>query len=91
MCVVSMVMDHYTEKWGQPKPFSIPSQPFPGVSPFYPAPKIPTQEEVDEFYKLLKRAREYDVKNNEPDCEMEEKKQRLQKLADELGITIKFE
>jgi hypothetical protein len=39
----------------------------------------------------LERAREYDRKNGEPDCELDEKKQRLQKLAEELGIKIGFD
>lgn len=81
MCVVSMVMDHYWDKWRE-NPGSI------TVTPQIVYP--PTQEEVDEFRALLKRAREYDKKHNQPDCELEEKKQKLMKLADELGIKIDF-
>lgn len=50
-----------------------------------------TPEEIAEFRRLLKRAREYDRRNNEPDCELEEKKARLRDLAKELGVTITFE
>jgi hypothetical protein len=48
------------------------------------------QEDIDEFYRLLERAREYDKRHNEPECELEEKKARLIKLADELGITLEW-
>lgn len=82
MCAVSMIMDHYYDKWQQP---TLPQYP----PPFQPyIPKIPTQQEIDEFYKLLNRAREYDTVNNQPDCELDEKKQKLLKLAEELGIKI---
>lgn len=88
MCAVSMVMEHYSDKWGQlvqPLP-----QP-PNVWITYP-PVVPmvTQEEVDEFRRLLERAREYDRKNNEPDCEIVEKKNRVKELAESLGVKIDF-
>lgn len=86
MCVVSMVMDHYYEKWGQ---FTNPNPPV-----FFPVavPAIPTitPEEIAELKKLLERAREYDRKNNEPDCELAEKRDRVKKLAEELGVKIDF-
>lgn len=87
MCVVSMVMDHYTDKWK----YTLPPQPVeyvPGVQVFIPT--LPTQAEIDEFRKLLERAREYDRKNNEPDCELAEKRKKLLDLATELGIDISF-
>ncbi len=83
-----MVSDHYIDKWKEKiEPF-VPSSPF---APFvYPTqPQIP-QEEIDEFKKLLERAREYDRKNNEPDCELEEKKTLLKELAKKLGVEINF-
>lgn len=77
MCVVSMIMDDFGDKWnGYVKQTPI---------------RYPTQEEIDEFYRLLNKAREYDKKNNQPDCGIEEKKKRLQRIADELGIKIKFD
>lgn len=86
MCVYSMIMDHYDDKWRRlvqsPSPV-IQLQPIP--------PAMPSQEEIDEFHRLLERAREYDRKHNQPDCELEEKKRKLQKLADELGIEINFD
>lgn len=86
MCVVSMVMDHFYEGWKyrQPQPWIVPMPvPFPGTTPISPA-------ELDEFRRLLERAREYDKKMNQPDCELEEKRQKLLKLAGELGVNIDF-
>lgn len=84
MCAVSMIIDHHFEKWQQH------SQLQPNMLPYNNLPYLPTQEEIDEFHKLLDRAREYDKKHNQPDCELEEKKQKLKKLAEELGVDIHF-
>lgn len=94
MCVVSMVMDHYWDKWQPykvpfPSPYEQPATIYPPVQPIVTRPLIP-QADIDEFYKLLNRARDYDKKNNEPDCELDEKKERLKKLAKELGAEIVF-
>lgn len=89
MCVYSMVADHYWDKWKDRQPFT-PVAPDPPGGP-YPAP-VPaiSPEEVEEFRKLLDRAREYDRKNNQPDCELDEKKARIKKLAEDLGVRIDF-
>lgn len=84
MCVVSMIMDHYGDRWGQP-PYRFPQI---GTGTVIVLP--PTVEEITEFRRLLDRAREYDRKHNEPDCEMEEKRAKVKALADELGIQIDF-
>ena len=77
MCVVSMVMDHYSEKWGQ--------YPMPTItyteSPISPA-------EIAEFRRLLKRAREYDKRNNEPECELDSKVKLLKAIAKALGVDL---
>lgn len=92
MCVVSMVIDFYDDKWRPWPTFPGPYVPVPESPTVIPPPvKIPSQEEIDEFYKLLERAREYDKKTGQPDCALEEKKQKLIKLADELGVKISFE
>lgn len=93
MCMVSMIYDHYNDKWKkflepQPQPIMVP---VPNPYPPYPVVKMPSQEEINEFYELLKRAREYDKKHNQPNCELEEKKEKLRKLAEELGVEIKFD
>jgi hypothetical protein len=84
MCVVSMVMDHYWDKW---QPYIAPLENKPNWTPPI-APVDP--KEIEEFRKLLERAREYDRKNNEPDCELAEKRQKLLDLAKQLGVEIKF-
>lgn len=85
MCVRSMIMDHYDDKWNKKiqEPRTIPY-----IQPVS-VPHI-TPEEVEEFRQLLERAREYDKRNNEPDCEMESKKKRILDLAKELGVEINF-
>lgn len=103
MCVMSMVMDHYYDRWWPRRveplsPYIQPVMPFPiAPVPMTPFPSIPepapliTQEELNEFRQLLERAREYDRKHNQPDCELDEKKEKLQKLAEELGVKISFD
>lgn len=83
MCVTSMVMDHYREKW---MPYIQPAQPF---MPFPTAPAI-SEAEVAEFRRLLERAREYDKRNHEPECEMDEKRQAILAIAKHLGVEITF-
>lgn len=96
MCAVSMIMDNQYDNWRyrfpQPVIPMAPQQPYypPSVPSAIPTPNIPTAQEIEEFRKLLERAREYDKKHNEPDCEMEEKRQKLLDLADALGIKIDF-
>lgn len=85
MCVVSMVLDHYTTTWPRkhwPQPTVYP--------PITPPQTYPTQEEIRDFRELLDRAREYDKRNNEPDCEMDDKKKLLKEMADKLGVDISF-
>ena len=76
MCTYSMIADHYGQKWGQYLQFT--------------PPQIPNQAELDEFRQLLERAREYDRRNHEPGCELDEKKDRIRQLAKELGVEVAF-
>lgn len=91
MCVVSMVMDHqyndWNDKWRKiqeqdktPTPIWPKPQPVPPLS----------DEEIESFRKLLERAKQYDIDNNEPNCELEEKKKKLLDLAKEMGVEINF-
>lgn len=43
-----------------------------------------------QFEELLKKAKKYDEMTGQPDCELDEKRQALKKIADELGIEISF-
>jgi hypothetical protein len=99
MCVVSMVMDHYWDKWREYQPWTAPVTPYGPYVPDGPRKHFPasapalspiTPAEIAELRKLLERAREYDRKNNEPNCELEEKRERLKKLAEKLGVKIDF-
>ena len=99
MCVTSMVMDHYRDSWfkfDQP-PMTIPYQPMLTANDVLIADlrkRLDAQDELvkkmseqfEEMKKLLERAKEYDVKNNEPDCEVDEKVQLMMKLAEMLGV-----
>jgi hypothetical protein len=90
MCTVSWVMDQYSEKW---RNLVSPTPPWPDIPPLeIKTPPIPvlTKEEVEEFRTLIEKARKYDVEHNEPNCELEEKKETLKKLADQLGVKIDF-
>lgn len=95
MCVYSMIVDHFGDKWDRRVDPWREASPYrqPITEPTFPPVPKPTitPEEIAEFKELLKRAREYDKKNQEPDCELEEKKERIRKLAEELGVKIEFE
>lgn len=86
-----MVIDSKTDDWFRrywpPQPYVIP--PLPPVSPV-PTVPFPTALEIEEFRRLLDRAREYDKRHGEPNCELEEKKQKLKDMADKLGVDIAF-
>lgn len=93
MCVVSMIIDDFHDRWKpQPhiSPYTVPFvQPQVVIAPAPPV-QVPTKEEIDEFHRLLEKARQWDIEHGEPDCGTEEKRQRLKELADELGIEISF-
>jgi hypothetical protein len=97
-----MVGDHYSDKFKDDwyKRF-VPWTP-PSTSPYTPNPlSIPTfipmatkeefdvlKKEVEEMKKLLIRAKIYDEKNNEPDCEIDAKIELLKKFAELVGIDL---
>lgn len=108
MCTVSMIGDHFTDKWNDkwihpsapnttaPWPNTITSRPnttLPYVPPI--TVSLVSKEEFEELKKevlemkqLLKRAVEYDEKNNEPHCETEEKIATLKKVAAMVGVSL---
>lgn len=96
MCVVSMVGDHYRDKWEKKLPDwdPMPTWPPPVVQSFNPLPFISRQEfdelkrDVLEMKELLKRAKKYDEDNNEPDCEIDEKMDLLRKVAKLVGVSL---
>ena len=44
----------------------------------------------DQLTELLRKAQKYDEEHNQPECELDEKRQALKKIADEMGVEIKF-
>lgn len=100
MCTYSMVLAGKIDDWDRryvqplppyvvPQPVLVP-QPYPVPVPCPYVPQMPSQQEIDEFRRLLERAREYDKKNKEPDCENEEKRQKIRDLAKQLGVDVSF-
>lgn len=92
MCVVSMIGDHYGEKFRVQWP-----QFYPNVAPSYVLPVEPAvtraefdelKREVAEMVSLLKRAKAYDEKNGEPGCEIEEKMALLRRFAKMVGVDL---
>lgn len=95
MCAVSMIGDHYRDKWqdnGWYTRVSVPAVQMPQV--VLHAPQIQREEfeslkrEVLEMKELLKRAKKYDEDNNEPDCEIDEKMDLLRRVANLVGVEL---
>lgn len=86
MCFVSMVGDFYSDKWRDPyKPYVANPIVWNGVSQ---ADFDALKKEVLDMKELLKRALEYDKKNNEPNCEIEDKVVLLKKVAELVGVSL---
>lgn len=84
MCTVSMIGDHYRDKWGGG-----------GIGQGFPFGQYATQQDLDalrrevlEMKELLKRAVEYDKTNNQPHCENEQKLAVLRAVAKSLGVSL---
>jgi hypothetical protein len=48
------------------------------------------KKEIQILIDLLKKAKIYDAENQEPDCELEDKKKRLKEIAQGWGLDIEF-
>ena len=95
MCVVSMVGDHYKEKWQDQEWYKHVTQPIPSIWPTFPTVSPVSREEFEELKRdvqealiLLRRAKKYDEDNNEPECEIEEKMEVLRKVAELVGVDL---
>lgn len=92
MCVLSMVVDHYSDKW---EDRNLWRGPYMETSPWTTLPEgkltpMITEEEIEELRKLLGRAREYDKKNSEPDCESKDKIDRLKKILQDMKVSVEI-
>src|SRR5690348_2768046 len=94
MCVVSSMGDHFQKKWTDPQNPLFPyTQPGTGVTQF-PISPVSAEEfnalkkEVEEMKAILIRAKLYDIKNNEPNCEMEDKVELLKRVAKLFGVDL---
>ena len=96
MCVVSMTGDFFGQRWPREYPWINPSKDTtnPYVLPDL-IPQPPTQEEFDKLKReveilrdLLIKSKEYDKRNGEPDCEIDEKMKFLKKIAKLFDIDL---
>lgn len=88
MCVVSMIGDHYSQKYKDQFPQAQQQNQttitaWPNRQEFEALKK-----EVLEMKELLKKAKVYDEVNNQKDCEMEEKIKILKAVADAVGVSL---
>ena len=88
MCVVSMVMD---QGWKDLQPY-IPPQPTTTtwVAGASQAEVGELRRKVEALERMLKAAKLYDEALDQPDCELEEKKQQLRDLSEQLGVPIEI-
>ncbi len=93
MCVVSMIGDHFEDKWREPfRPYV---QPEPYTKTTINWLNGVSQKEFDDLKKevlemkeLLRKAKLYDEKNNEPDCFVDDKIDFLKKVAALVGVNL---
>lgn len=88
MCVVSAVGDEWTKKIMPMIPGDFTAT--------YTFSQLTDQEiqtlrefirnDLPEFRRMIEEARQYDIDNNEPECQNEEKFELIRKIAKELGI-----
>lgn len=92
MCSVSMIGDHYSQKWTGPFQQGG-SLPYNGM-PLTLSPPVTREEffqlqrEVLEMKQLLLKAKEYDRKTAQPDCEQESKVEILKRVAQMVGVDL---
>ena len=85
MCIVSMVGDHFDQKW-YPKTTTT-SYTY-NLNPVSREEFDALKKEVEEMKELLIMAKIIDEKTGQKDCEMEEKIATLKKVADLVGVDL---
>jgi len=99
MCVVSMVGDHFNDRfrkepdWQKYFPSS-PVAPTPrdGCRPLLPIDREEfdrLKKQVEEMHELLRKAKQYDESTNQSHCEMEDKVALLKHIAKQFGVDMK--
>ena len=86
MCSVSMVADHYKDNFLQRWPNM--QQGIPLVPPVSRLEFEEIKAQIEDMKKLLLRAKEYDKRNGEPDCEMDEKVALVKRVAELVGVNL---
>lgn len=83
-----MIMDDYKEDW---------TNRYPGWQTTTHYPPAFDQSAIDDMKKDIERlkrqveaAKEYDIRNNEPECGLEEKRKVLQDIAKVFNLEINF-
>lgn len=89
MCTVSMVGDHYRDRISRlyPNVYSWPATTM-TIPPVSREEFDALKREVEQMKDLLKRAKEYDERNGEPDCEIEEKMDLLRRVAKLVDVNL---
>lgn len=87
MCTVSMIGDFYRDKWKEQTWFP-PGHYVTPISPVSREEFDALKKEVLDMKELLKRAKAYDERNGEPDCEIAEKMDLLRKVAEMVGVNL---
>jgi hypothetical protein len=86
MCVVSMVGDHFQDKWNQYPYVDLLNKAQLGNITRWEFEEL--KKEVKEMKDLLVKAKIYDTQHNEPDCEIEDKMKFLKECAKLVGIDL---
>lgn len=88
MCVVSMIGDHYGERFPQQYPGVIQTT---GTNIYQYISREEFEQlkrDVLEMKELLKKAKIYDEEHGEPDCQKDEKIALLRKIAELVGVDL---
>lgn len=89
MCAVSMVGDFYGDKWKQHPWYVEPvTQVSYNLSEISRAEFDALKKEVEDMRQLLLRAKAYDEKTGQPDCEIESKVALLKEVAKAVGVSL---
>ena len=91
MCVVSMIGDHFSQKWGTGgNQFNVPNNNgLSAANGFVSKYEFDAlKREVEEMKELLRRAKEYDERTGQKDCEQDEKLRKLREIARLVGVDL---